>query len=1088
MPSWLGTRLPPQQRHTEMTKQHAQQPLPGLLAESLVGNGHLLALAILLILVAGLAAWVNLPRIEDPRITNRNVLVVTQLPGGDAARVEALVTEPLEQALREVAEVETLESTSRAGVSLIAIELRDSVGADDNERVFADLRDTLADVDLPPEVTGPRLDDQRGAVAFSLIVAVANDRAGPAPMALLERLSQELAERLRNLSGSEQVVRFGAVDEEVRVIVDADELAALGLTPAHLAARLAEADAKRPAGTLRPGGSRLQIEVDGAFTAVERIAAVPLASASGAVVSIGDIAEVSKGWTEPATEIAFANGRRAVLVAVRTRPGVHLDDWTERARAVVAGFSTITGDGVRVDIDFDQSRYTDARLQTLGGNLLAGAGIIVAVVLLTMGWRAALIVGSALPLTAALTLFGLDLAGHQIHQMTVFGMIIAIGLLIDNAVVITDEVIDRRRAGLAPSAAARTAVTHLAGPLAASTVTTILGFMPIFLLPGNIGDFVGPIAVAVILALAFSFLLSMTLIPALAARFAVKPAAGRCRRWWRDGWTSPVLAAGYRGLLITALRRPLVTLLCCLVLPAAGFVLIARLDNQFFPPADRDQFEVEVWLDPAAEIGTTAETVQEMERIIRDSGDVHGLTWVVGASSPPVYYNQLRDQDANPVYARGNVLAANTAEAERLVALLQSRLADAFPQARVVVQAFGQGPPMSAPVSLRLVGSDPEQLRRLGEGLRLLLAEHPDVTATGAGIEGAVPKLYLAADEDKARLAGLGLGTIADQFQATLEGTVGGRVLEDLTDLPVRVRLAHGEQDDPARAATLLLVGQDPATGESIRLPAEALGALRLQPAVPAISRRNGERVNRIDAWLRPDALPIEVTRAVLDRVENGELLLPPGYRLEVAGDSEQSGEAIGQLLAYAPLLGTLMVATLVLGFRSFALAGLVILVGVLSLALGLLSLWLAGYPLGFNPILGSAGLLGVAINASIVVLAALRADSVASVGEPTAMANVVQRASRHIITSTLTTIGGFLPLILAGGAFWPPLAVVIAGGVGLSILLGLFFTPAAFRLGRLAADRAETVSLRSGTFFERGGAQPRPLSPVVPTSNAGGR
>ena len=1032
---------------------------PGAWAAHLVHNGHLLGLALALILVSGLAAWGNLPRIEDPRITTRNALVITPLPGGDAARVESLVTKPLEDALREVAEITTIESTSRAGVSLISLELDDAVGPDDNQAIFAKIRDRLAETEgsLPAGAGKPTLDELRGVVAYSLVAAVAWEGAGgEAPMGVLGRLSDDLADRLRNLPGTEQVVRFGAAEEEIRVVVDGAELAALGLSLQAVAARLAGADSRLPAGTLRHGDSRIQMEVVGAFDTAPRVSAVPLVADSGRVATLGDFARVSRTWTDPPGEIAYSNGRRAVLVGARTRDAVHLDDWSRAARAVVADFAPLAGEGITVETVFDQSRYTETRLAQLGGNLVAGAGVILLVVLLTMGLRAALVVGAALPLSAALTLFGLDLAGAQIHQMSIFGLIIAVGLLIDNAVVITDEVRQQRALGLAPDEAASAAVAYLFTPLAASTFTTILGFMPIFLLSGNIGDFVGPIAVSVNLALAVSFALSMTLIPALAARFAPPALPGERAHWWRQGWSSPALTAGYRALLGGALRRPALTLAVCLILPGAGFWAAGQLGNQFFPAADRDQFEIQVWLGPDAEVTATAARVRAMEDLIRASGEVRGVTWVVGGSSPPVYYNQLRDQDDNPAYARGTVLAADAAEAKRLIGALQDRLPDAFPDARIVVRPFGQGPPTPAPVAMRLVGPDPDTLRELGERLRLLLAEQAEITFSQASIEGGEPKLWLDVHEAEARQAGLSLDEIAGQFQAALSGQVGGRVLEDLEELPVRVRLSDGERSDTARVATLRLVAPPPAPGEPpLELPAEALGELRLAPQPGAITRRDGERVNTVLAWLRPDALPIEVTAAVLARLAAGAVPLPTGYRLEVAGDSEESGEAIGRLLAYAPLLGTLMLATLVLSFRSFVIAGIITLTGMLSVALGFLCLWLGGYPLGFNPLLGSAGLLGVAINASIVVLAAIRAHPEASAGDPDAMAATVLRATPHIVTTTLTTVVGFLPLLLSGGDFWPPLAVVIAGGVGLSAFLGLFFTPALYRLTapRLAAE-----------------------------------
>ena len=674
---------------------------------------------------------------------------------------------------------------------------------------------------------------------------------------------------------------------------------------------------------------------------------------------------------------------------------------------------------------------------------------MVLVVFFTMGWRAALVVGSALPLSAAVTLFGLDLAGQQIHQMSIFGMIIAIGLLIDNAIVMTEEVRSRRAQGLAPVAAARAAVEHLAPPLAASTFTTILGFMPIFLLPGNVGDFVGPIAISVILALSASFAIAMSIIPVFAALLVrADPQRGS---WWRDGWSNARLGDLYRRSLSAALHRPVGTVAAGLILPIAGLAAAASLGNQFFPAADRDQFEVQVWLAPGTEVTRTAKRVLDMEEVIRAAGEVRNVTWVAGASSPPVYYNQLRDEDNHPAYARGTVLAADPREAKRLVGTLQDGLSERFPDARVVVRPFGQGPPIPAPVSLRVVGPDAHQLRKYGEAVRRIMHEIPAITHTRASIEGGEPKLWLQADEEEARLAGLSLRDIAGQFQSALEGAEGGRVLEDLEDLPVRVRYADRERGESARVATLRLVSP---AAPGVWMPAEALGELSLRPETASITRRDGERVNTLDAWLRPGTLPIEVTAAVRERIEASDLDLAPGYRLEVAGDSQEQSEAVGLLLAYAPLLAALMLASLVLSFRSFGAAMIVGAVAVLSVGLGMLSLWFGGYPLGFNPMLGTAGLVGVAINASIVVLAALRANPEGRGGHVDAIVAEILASTRHIVSTTLTTIGGFLPLLLSGGEFWPPLAVVMAGGVGLSLTLGLIFTPALYRIVANNRDR----------------------------------
>jgi multidrug efflux pump subunit AcrB len=1042
------------------------------LATRLLADRRLLVLVVSLLLLAGVSAWQSLPRIEDPRITTRNAAVITPLPGAGAERVEALVTKPLEDALREVPEIKTIESTSRTGISVMSVELEDAVDAETNEQVFSKIRDKLAAAErlLPPGAGKPELDELRGAVAYSLIAAVRSDSGDAPGLGILNRLAEELADRLRNLPGTEQVVLFGGVDEEIRVELNPAELAALGLRAWDVAERLSAADAKAAAGTLRTGERRIGLGVGGELHAVSRVASVPLTAGEGGVVRLADVARVSRAWQDPPAAAAFADGRRAVLLGVRTEEAVHLNDWAARARVQVADFAAAAGSGVDVQVVFDQSAYTNARLAELGGNLAAGAVSVMLVVWVAMGWRSALVVGAALPLSAAVTLFGLDVAGQQIHQMSIFGMIIAIGLLIDNAIVVTDEVRKRLGAGAAPAAAAGGAVRYLAAPLGASTFTTVMGFMPIFLLPGNVGDFVRPIAVAVILALLASFAIAMTVIPALAALLARPGAAGR--RWTdgrtngrTEGRTDSGIASAYRSLLAAAVRRPLASAALCLLLPLAGFVAASALPSQFFPPADRDQFEVQFWLAPDASLARTTETLKAMEVAIRDAGGVRGVTWVAGASSPPVYYNQPRDQDDNPAYARATVLAADPAEAKRLVRDLQPVLSDRFADARVVVRAFGQGPPIAAPVSLRLVGPDSDRLRAYGDEVRRILHGLAEVTHTAASIAGGEPKLWLDLGEDDTRLAGLTEGAVAEQLRGALDGVAGGLVLEDLEDLPVRVRYGDAERGDTARLASTHLVAVAAPDGW---VPAQALGELSLRPEAASITRHNGERINRIEAWIRPDALPIEVTRKLQQRLADSGFRMAPGYRLELAGDSAEQGTAVRLLLAYAPLLASLMLASLMLTFRSFRMAGIVGAVAALSVGLGMLSLWAGGYPLGFNPLLGTAGLVGIAINASIVVLTAIRAAPDARAGDPDAIARETLGATRHIVATTLTSAAGFLPLLLfSGGDFWPPLAVVIAGGVGLSATLGLIFTPAIYRIvaGRndLRAETAPSEAVAAG-------------------------
>ncbi|MCG8459251.1 MAG: efflux RND transporter permease subunit, partial [Holophagales bacterium] len=933
------------------------EPRPGSITTLFYRNPYLLGAAILVLAIGSISAFLTLPRLEDPRIEQRNASVVTPVPGASAERVDTLVTEVLEQALQEVPEVLHLESSSRAGVSVISIELEAAVDDSDNKEIFSELRDRLSSASrlLPPEALDPIFDDQRGAVGFTLIVALYEDdpeahtdprsasRAEP-NMGILGRLAEDLADRLRALEGTEIVRLYGMVDEEITVTVDPGRLADLGLSSADVARRIAAADAKGSAGVLRAPGSDLQLEVEGELDSLGRVAKVPLlAGAGGEVTRLGDIARVAKEPRTPERELAIVDGHRSVLVAARTVPEVRVDRWATDARAALTAFAATAG-GVRVDPIFEQERYTSRQLADLGGNLLAGAAVVIGVVLLMMGWRLALVVGAALPLVVASVHLGWQVSGNAVHQMSIFGLIIALGLLIDNAIVITDEVSRERAAGLPPAAAVDRAIRHLAAPLAASTLTTVLAFAPILLLPGNVGDFVGSIGSSVILAILASFAIALTITAALAGRVAVPPPQDGRRRTWQHGLDSGRWLAAYRRALVAAARRPGAALLVALFLPLSGFVVARGLGNEFFPPVDRDLFQVEMWLPVDASLEESRRLAQEAEQLVREMPGTERVFWLVGGSFPTVYYNLVMDQDDAPFYAHAIVQAESSGAAKAMIDGLQANFDRRFPQAQLVVRQFGQGPPIEADVELRLYGPELGRLQSIGEELRHALQQHPEVLVSRDSLPRGEPKLWLGADEDEARLAGFSLTEVAAQMRANLDGGVGGSVVEELERLDVRIRYGDERQDLDAVASMPLV---RPGTGDWV--PLEALGELELRPETGAITRYDGERTHRVQAWTRNDALPIDVTDDVLESLGQAGFELPPGYRLELGGAAAEDATAKAQLAKYVPVLAVLMVATLVLAFRSLRLASLLLCIATLSVGLGLLSTWSLGLPISFN-------------------------------------------------------------------------------------------------------------------------------------------
>jgi multidrug efflux pump subunit AcrB len=423
---------------------------------------------------------------------------------------------------------------------------------------------------------------------------------------------------------------------------------------------------------------------------------------------------------------------------------------------------------------------------------------------------------------------------------------------------------------------------------------------------------------------------------------------------------------------------------------------------------------------------------------------------------------------ATPRYAQALVQLESDDGVRELIQQLQQDLDDQFPQARVLVRQLEQGPPFNAPIEVRLFGPDLERLQELGEQVSAVLARTPQVIHVRSEMSEALPKLAVRVDEERARLAGLDHQAIAQQLNSTLEGVLGGSVLEATEELPVRVRVSNAYRGEVSNIEALDLIGvrAEPtsvAAGQLAGVPLSALADIELQAEEAGIPHFNGRRMNEVQAYITAGVLPAEVLNDFRHRLELAGFSLPLGYELDFGGEKKGRNDAIENLMANTGVLLVLMIASLVLSLGSFRLAGIIGTVAVMSVGIGLGCLWVFGFPFGFMAVIGTMGLMGVAINDSIVVLSSIQENPRAAEGDPQAVADVVLRATRHVIGTTLTTMVGFLPLVVAGGQFWPPLAITIAAGVAGSTLLALYYVPSAHLL--LHAWKAQPKWLRGSEF-----------------------
>ena len=949
--------------------------------------------------------------------------------------------------MQQIKEIQYIDSFSKIGTSQLLIKLKDTVN--DHDEVWSRLRDYLADVSsqLPSGVLAPKFEDINDGRAYTMIIGLTWEQDSPPNNAILTRLAEELEIQLRSLGNVEKFEFWGISSEEILVEIRPADLAALRITPQILSQQIQLSDAKVSSGSLRSSQYNVNIEVQTELESLERIRQIPIRvnENSSQIVLLGDVARVKKTIQDPPREFAIINGKLGVVLAVLIEPNTRIDQWTRKAHKILEDFNNSLSSGISLQLILDQNSYISDRLNNLFRNILLGSLLVIASTAFLMGWKSALVISSSLPLSILMVFSGMRMLEIPLHQMSLTGLIIALGMLIDNAIVVVDEIDNLLKKGLPTHKAISQAVSYIATPLLASTLTTLLAFIPIALMRGPIGEYVKTIALSVILALSSSLFLSLTIIPAMRGWINSKEEKYRkynvSSSWWKRGISISWLTKIYRNTLNYILLRPILGIIVALILPVTGLFLFEKIPEQFFAPAERDQFQIKLELPLSTSIEQTKSVTERVSDLIFQYPEVIELHWFIGTYAPAFYYTVERTaiKGEIPHYATAMVQISTGKSSIKLIQDLQKQINQAFPEAQILVEQLKQAIPIP-PIELRLYGPSLEILEQLGKQIRALLVHVPNVIHTKSSLGKNLPQLAFSSDEEQARLIGLDHTQISQQLNALLEGNIGGSLLEETEELPVRVRIANNERSQLGQIATLDLIPNNSLQKSSV--PLSNLGELSLVPEHSIITHRNGRRCNIIHGFIKAGVLPSTVLDDFTERLKAKNFQLPPGYSMEWGGDAVERKKAVDNLSVYMIILLVLMISILVLSFYSFRCALIICLVAIASIGLALISLWLFNYPFGFLAILGTVGLIGIAINDSIVVLAAIRADPLAKKGNLKAIVKVVICSTRHVLTTTITTITGFLPILIEGGQIWPPLVICIAGGISGTTILALFFVP----------------------------------------------
>jgi multidrug efflux pump len=988
---------------------------------------RLILAAVTLLSLIGAVAWFGMDRQEDPFFPYRFAQVNVEWPGADAGEIERLVLNPLEEELAQVEEVDEIIGVARLGLANVRVRLRSSIydtdAAWDRTRVALD----VAARKFPPGVSDPELLD-RVMDTHSVVLAVTGDDDLLRLLDAARALRRDLF-RLNELARVEILADPG---EQMLIKLDPARAEALGVTPESLAQQLDAANRTLAGGTLDRDGRSLVLDPRTEFSDLDELRETAIRTATGALLPLKQIAEAELVPAEPATERMWLDGKPAVGLSL-VIPDNELNT-VAFGRKLRALLDELRPDYAPLAIEemFFQPRWVDERLAELGGSLLTGVIIVALVLLLFMGVRLGLLVASLLPLVifSALAIFAVG--GGVLHQMAIAGMVVALGMLVDNAIVMVENLQWHLDRGVARAEACGKAVRELAGPLAAATGTTLAAFAPLLLSQGDTADFTRAIPTMVMLTLTVSYFYAVLVTPLLGA-VVLRPQT----RAGASGVQARIEALG-RGLSRLGQRRAGTVLIATLVMIVLSLALTRWLPQDFFPSTDRNQLLVDLSFPEGTRTRHTALMANSLAADMRDRPEVRAVHVYAGFSGPRFFYN-LAETSGAPHLARLVVITDNDRQLDQLIPFARNRARLEFPQAQVVVQRLGQGPAVDAPVELRLFGNDTADLQDAAEQVTGALRALPEARDVRHTLGTGIPTLEFTIDDG-----------IAARFGVTREQI--GQLLADATlgrdfstwrpgrePVPMRIRSPEGERF-PVHALEGLTLQT---SAGDVPLAQFVKTRVAFQPAI--IEHRDLQRLTRVLAETGQGATYNQVLAQLWPRL--AELDLPPSVRIEVGGSAAEAGDANTALFTTLPIGILLLLAFLLWQFNSFRLVAIVLATVPLA-AIGVVpGLILAGQAFSFTALLGVVALVGIVVNNAIVLIDVAEQNRKAGADIGDAIAGAVVRRTRPILMTTATTIAGLAPLTLTQSTLWPPMAWAIISGLITSTALTLLVIPVLYRL-----------------------------------------
>ena len=1000
------------------------------------------ALLLIFIFLSGIFALNTVPRQENPELAQRWSTVQTIYPGASPARVETQILEPMEAKLREVYELNEIISFASQGFGTTVLEIKDDVSPSLIEQVWSEVQDKLDQslFDLP-EGLKPKLIRSSGPPT-TLLYSLTWAGEGEVPLILLSRIAEDLRQSMAYVAGSDRSAVFGSADEEVLVEIDNAKLSALGLTFQEVAQSLSSLDTKKPIGQISNNGQEFLVKSQENLTNLSEVSNLPIKVLNEyEIIRLGDIANLSKNPRDPPEELTVFNGQRAVLVEIRGAFSQRVDLYVESIESMVDDFKEQLPSEIVLEKIYDESYYFKEKFNNLYGSILFATLIVIGISYFLLGFKSAIIVGSIIPLTIFLVLFGCKLLGLPLHQTSMTGIIIALGLLIDNAIIVVEDYKYRRSLGNSRESASYETFHHLWIPLSAATATTALSFFPIAAGQGPSAEFVGGMAKTVILSITASLFLALYVVPLLLnyinqIKFFDKEIFSG------SGYSNQKLLERYRAVLTWAYAVPKRGIMIAMVLPMLGFLSFPFLKADFFPALDRNMFKVLIELPQNSNVSSAEKSVLKLRESILESGVVVDDFWFIGRKLPRILYNVIGGDSGlgdNNV-AQGVYIASSYDEMIKKLPTLAKRLNVENPDLKIIVDKFDSGPPVDAAVEYSIDGPDLSVLRALGKKLELILRQAPDVYLTKSELSGGAANLEFKFSESDLAMNSISGEFFINELAIASEGIKVGTMIDGNKEIPIKLR---GSSNNSILSTQFLSVPSSNGFDYSSNY-----GEFEVTNQANFISRDAGKRQNQVAAWIWPGLLPSDTEKFLMDKIIKFEAELPPGYILEIGGEADARGKSQSNIFSSAILFFVLIVIALVSALNSFRQATLILSVAIWCTGLAFLGLTLGQANFGFMGLVGAIGLAGLSINDSIVVLSHIKEANANSPINKNDLVEVIIRSTRHVVTTSATTIGGFIPLLVTS-IFFEPLAWAMAGGVIGSTVIAIFYIPACYAISK---------------------------------------